>query len=89
MKVGIGANFISENYAPIVVDRIMQVSIEEAMQMGCLLSHHEGLITGFSSSAAVHAALTFVLTPEARGKTIVVVLPDIGERYLNTELYGG
>ena len=86
---GIGANFIPENYAPNVVDRIMQVSTEEAMQMGRLLSHHEGLITGISSGAAVHAALTFALTPEAQGKTIVVVLPDTGERYLSTELYGG
>lgn len=84
---GIGANFIPENYEPNVVDRIMQVSTEEAMQMGRLLSHHEGLITGISSGAAVHAALTFALTPEAQGKTIVVVLPDTGERYLSTELY--
>ena len=86
---GIGANCIPENYAPNVVDRIMQVSTEEAMQMGRLLSHHEGLITGISSGAAVHAALTFALTPEAKGKTIVVVLPDTGERYLSTQLYGG
>ena len=84
---GIGANFIPENYAPNVVDRIMQVSTEEAMQMGRLLSHHEGLITGISSGAAVHAALTFALTPEAQGKTIVVVLPDTGERYLSTGVY--
>lgn len=86
---GIGANFIPENYAPNVVDRIMQVSTEKAMQMGRLLSYHEGLITGISSGAAVHAALTFALTPEAKGKTIVVVLPDTGERYLSTQLYGG
>lgn len=86
---GIGANFIPKNYDSNVVDRIMQVSTEEAMQMGRLLSHHEGLITGISSGAAVHAALTFALTPEAKGKTIVVVLPDTGERYLSTQLYGG
>ena len=84
---GIGANFVPENYAPNVVDRIMQVSTEEAMQMGRLLSHHEGLITGISSGAAVHAALTFALTPEAKGKTIAVVLPDTGERYLSTGVY--
>jgi cysteine synthase A len=86
---GIGANFIPENYDSNVVDRIMQVSTEEAMQMGRLLSHHEGLITGISSGAAVHAAIAFALTPEAQGKTIVVVLPDTGERYLSTELYRG
>lgn len=86
---GIGANFIPENYDSNVVDRIMQVSTEEAMQMGRLLSHHEGLITGISSGAAVHAAIAFALTPEAKGKTIVVVLPDTGGRYLSTELYRG
>ena len=85
---GIGANFIPENYDPIVVDRIMQVSTEQAMQTGRELSRHEGLITGISSGAAVHAALTYALTPEAKGKTIVVVLPDTGDRYLSTELYG-
>ena len=85
---GIGANFIPENYDPTVVDRIMQVSTEQAMQTGRELSRHEGLITGISSGAAVHAALTYALTPEAKGKTIVVVLPDTGERYLSTELYG-
>lgn len=84
---GIGANFIPENYAPNVVDRIMQVSTEEAMQMGRLLSHHEGLITGISSGAAVHAALQLALTPEAQGKCIVAVLPDTGERYLSTGVY--
>ena len=85
---GIGANFIPENYDPTVVDRIMQVSTEQAMQTGRELSRHEGLITGISSGAAVHAALTYALTPEAKGKAIVVVLPDTGERYLSTQLYG-
>lgn len=85
---GIGANFIPENYDPTVVDRIMQISTEQAMQTGRELSCHEGLITGISSGAAVHAALTYALTPEAKGKAIVVVLPDTGERYLSTQLYG-
>ena len=85
---GIGANFIPENYDPTMVDRIMQVSTEQAMQTGRELSRHEGLITGISSGAAVHAALTYALTPEAKGKAIVVVLPDTGERYLSTQLYG-
>ena len=71
-----------------MVDRIMLVSTEQAMQTGRELSRHEGLITGISSGAAVHAALTYALTPEAKGKAIVVVLPDTGERYLSTELYG-
>lgn len=85
---GIGANFIPDNYDPTVVDRIMQVSTEQAMQTGRELSRHEGLIMGISSGAAVHAALTYALTPEAKGKAIVVVLPDTGERYLSTPLYG-
>ena len=84
---GIGANFIPENYDSNVVDRIMQVSTEQAMQMGRLLSHHEGLISGISSGAAVHAALTLALTPEAKGKTIVVLLPDTGDRYLSTAMF--
>ena len=86
---GIGANFVPENYDPTVVDSIMPVSTEQAMRVARELSHYEGLIVGISSGAAIHAALTFALTPEAQGKTIVVVLPDTGERYLSTELYGG
>ena len=84
---GIGANFIPENYAPNVVDRIMQVSTEEAMQVARELSHHEGLIVGISSGASVCAALRLAILPENKGKCIVAILPDTGERYLSTELY--
>ena len=84
---GIGANFIPDNYDSSVVDCIVQVTSEQAVGVMCELSKYEGLIVGISSGAAVHAALTLALTPEAKGKTIVVVLPDTGERYLSTELY--
>ena len=81
---GIGANFVPQNYDPTVVDSIMQVSTEQAMHTARELSNHEGLIVGISSGAAIHAALQLALTPEAKGKCIVAVLPDTGERYLST-----
>ena len=83
MKVGIGANFVPENYDP----NIIQVSTEQAMGVARELSHHEGLIVGISSGAAIHAALQLAITPEAQGKCIVAVLPDTGERYLSTGVY--
>ncbi len=85
---GIGANFIPENYDPSVVDRILPVTTAQAMQMGRALSRHEGLVVGISSGAAVHAAIELAKAEENRGRCIVVVLPDTGERYLSTELFG-
>lgn len=84
---GIGANFVPQNYDPTVVDSIMPVSTEQAMRVARELSHHEGLIVGISSGAAIHATLQLALTPEAQGKCIVAVLPDTGERYLSTGVY--
>ena len=84
---GIGANFVPQNYDSTVVDHIIQVSTERAMHVARELSHHEGLIVGISSGAAIHAALQLALTPEAQGKCIVAVLPDTGERYLSTGVY--
>ena len=84
---GIGANFVPQNYDSTVVDHIIQVSTEQAMHVARELSHHEGLIVGISSGAAIHAALQLALTPEAKGKCIVAVLPDTGERYLSTGVY--
>lgn len=84
---GIGANFIPDNYDPSVVDAIHPVTTEQSMQMGRLLSRHEGLVVGISSGAAVHAAMELARAEENRGKTIVTVLPDTGERYLSTELF--
>lgn len=84
---GIGANFVPENYDPSVVDRVMQVTTGQAMQMGRDLSHHEGLVVGISSGAAVHAAMELAKAEENKGKCIVAVLPDTGERYLSTALF--
>ena len=84
---GIGANFVPQNYDSTVVDHIIQVSTEQAMHVARELSHHEGLIVGISSGAAIHAALQLALTPEVQGKCIVAVLPDTGERYLSTGVY--
>ena len=84
---GIGANFIPNNYHAEVVDEIIQVSDEAAMQATRLLAQKEGLLTGVSSGAAFHAALQTAQLPENEGKMIVVLLPDTGERYLSTELF--
>ena len=84
---GIGANFIPNNYHAEVVDEIIQVSDEAAMQATRLLAQKEGLLTGISSGAAFHAALQMARFPESEGKMIVVLLPDTGERYLSTELF--
>lgn len=84
---GIGANFVPQNYDSTVVDHIIQVSTERAMHVARELSHHEGLIVGISSGAAIHAAIQLALTPEVQGKCIVAVLPDTGERYLSTGVY--
>lgn len=84
---GIGANFIPKNYHAEVVDEIIQVSDEAAMQATRLLAQKEGLLTGISSGAAFHAALQTARLPENEGKIIVVLLPDTGERYLSTELF--
>ena len=84
---GIGANFIPNNYHAEVVDEIIQVSDEAAIQATRLLAQKEGLLTGISSGAAFHAALQTARIPENEGKMIVVLLPDTGERYLSTELF--
>ena len=80
---GIGANFVPQNYDSTVVDSIMPVTTEQAMHTARELSRHEGLIVGISSGAAIQLALT----PEAKGKCIVAVLPDTGERYLSTGMF--
>ncbi len=84
---GIGAGFIPGNYDPQVVDRILAVSDEQAIATARLLASREGLLAGISSGAATWAALHLARQESLRGKTIVVLLPDTGERYLSTALY--
>jgi cysteine synthase A len=84
---GIGANFIPKTYDGSVVDEIMTVEGDQAIQTARELAKTEGLLVGISSGAAIHAAKELALRPENKGKMIVALLPDTGERYLSTELF--
>ena len=84
---GIGAGFIPANLDLSLVDRVETVSNEEAIAMTRRLAREEGILAGISSGAAVIAAARLAALPEFAGKTIVVILPDGGERYLSTELF--
>ena len=85
---GIGAGFIPENYDPAVVDEVMAVTDDEAAGAARLLVAEEGLLAGYSSGAALAAALHLARLPENAGRTIVALLPDTGDRYLSTPLFG-
>ena len=84
---GIGAGFIPKNYNSNVVDQIIQVSNDNAILTSRQLAQEEGLLVGISSGAAVYAATLLAQKPENKGKVIVALLPDTGERYLSTLLY--
>lgn len=84
---GIGAGFVPEILNLDVVDEIFKVKNEEAFEMARSLSKSEGLLVGISSGAAAFAATQIAKRPENAGKTIVVLLPDTGERYLSTPLF--
>ena len=84
---GIGANFIPSLYNGDVVDEIIPVSGEDAYVASRLISATEGVLVGISSGAALHAASILASRPENKGKNIVVLLPDTGERYLSTDLF--
>lgn len=81
---GIGANFIPKNYDASVVDEVIDISAEDAYKTCRLLAKHEGLLVGVSSGAAAYAATLVAQREENKGKNIVVILPDSGERYLST-----
>ncbi|MFZ5928248.1 MAG: cysteine synthase A [Acidobacteriota bacterium] len=86
---GIGAGFIPGTLDLSVVDRVEQVTNEEAMEMARRLAREEGILSGISCGAAAAVAVRVAKEPEMEGKTIVVILPDSGERYLTTALFEG
>ena len=86
---GIGGGFIPDNLDLDIVDRVEQVSNDEAIEFALRLGREEGILAGISSGAAVAVAARLAAQPEFKGKTIVAILPDSGERYLSSILYEG
>ena len=84
---GIGANFVPKNFDYNVVDEIIHVSDEDSIETARKLAKEEGILCGISSGAAMHAAIEISKRPEYKNKMIVVILPDLGERYLSSELF--
>ena len=84
---GIGAGFIPKVLNTSVYDEVVAVTDEEAYKTGALLGKTEGLLAGISSGAALYAAIEVAKRDENEGKTVVVLLPDTGDRYLSTELF--
>ena len=84
---GIGAGFVPDVLDTAVYDEIIPVENEDAFIIGKEIGKNEGVLVGISSGAAVHAAIELAKRPENEGKTIVVLLPDTGDRYLSTPLF--
>ena len=84
---GIGAGFVPDVLDTTVYDEILPVANEDALETGRLIARAEGVLVGISSGAAVYAAIQLAKRSENRGKTIVVLLPDTGDRYLSTALF--
>jgi cysteine synthase A len=84
---GIGAGFVPQVLRTDLVDEVIQVTNEDAGEMARRLAKEEGILAGISSGAATWAALEVAKRPESKGKLIVVILPDTGERYLTTWLF--
>lgn len=85
---GIGANFVPGNYDPSLIDEIIPVKNEDAIEMTKLLPKKEGLLSGISGGANVWAAVELSKRPENKGKRIVTIIPDCGDHYLSCGLYG-
>jgi cysteine synthase A len=86
---GIGANFIPDNLDLSIIDQVETIENEEAIEMAQRLMKEEGILAGISGGAAVAAAIKVAEQEQHQGKTIVVILPDSGERYLSTILFDG
>ncbi len=86
---GIGAGFVPDVLDLSLIDEIAPVSNEEAIHFARRLAHEEGILSGISGGAAVVAAVRIAQRPENAGKTLVVLLPDSGERYLSSVLFEG
>ena len=84
---GIGANFIPKVLDQNLIDQIFPVTESQAYAAANLLAQKEGILTGISAGAALHAAIELAKKPENRGKTVVTILPDTGERYLSSDLF--
>ena len=84
---GIGAGFVPKTYEPQVIDEVFDVDNDDAIRTGREIAQCEGLLVGISAGAALYAAIEVAKRPENKGKRVVVLLPDTGERYLSTVLY--
>ena len=84
---GIGAGFVPDVLDTQIYDEVIAVENEAAFAAGKLVGRAEGVLVGISSGAALHAAIEVAKRPESKGKTIVVLLPDTGDRYLSTPLF--
>ena len=84
---GIGAGFVPNTLDTSVYDEVFTVTNEQAYETGRLIAHNEGMLVGISSGAATYAAIQIAKRPENKGKTIVVLLPDTGERYLSAPMF--
>ena len=84
---GIGAGFVPDTLNTGIYDEVLPVSNEDAFATGRALAREEGLLVGISSGAAMFAATQLALRPENKGKLIVALLPDTGERYLSTPMF--
>ena len=84
---GIGAGFVPDILDTTVYDEIIPIENDDAFETGRIIGRHEGVLVGISSGAAVCAAIQVAQRPESAGKTIIVLLPDTGDRYLSTEMF--